>query len=57
MGKKDFYGQSLLDRKIVNPNTYKGRGRPRATDYITILKAQMLWNRDYNKFLDSRILK
>lgn len=39
--------------KILNRFTYKGKGRPRKTDYITVEEAQKILNKLMNDYLDN----
>ena len=43
---RGIYGSSLMEeRNIIDRFKYKGRGRPRNEDYITIEEAQKKLNR------------
>lgn len=51
----DFYSQPLFkDKTIKNPLTYKGRGRPRKSDYINAIQAQKILNQTLNTYIDQR---
>jgi hypothetical protein len=50
--KEGLYGESLLTIPvIIDRNKYKGRGRPKNTDYITVQQAQKIINDNHNIFL------
>lgn len=37
--RMDFFGAGFMEFLVIDRWKYKGRGRPRKTDYITIAKA------------------
>ena len=40
----EFYGVSIMDQVIIDRFKYKGKGRPRKVDYISIREAQRQLN-------------
>ena len=52
--KQDLYGISFVeDRSIINRLRYRGKGRPRASDYQTLQEAQRQVNGIFNRYLES----
>lgn len=50
----DLYGVSIFEQKtIINRLQYKGKGRPRKSDYITFMEAQKMMNTLYSQYLDN----
>lgn len=49
----EFYSQSVIELRILNRFTYKGKGRPRKTDYITIKEAMNQVVIVHNMFLNT----
>lgn len=47
----DFYGVSMYDCFVLNRLTYKGRGRPRKTDYISVKELLKKINRAVDSYL------
>lgn len=46
----DFYSDGLFDCVVLDRTKYRGKGRPRKTDYISLTEAQLLiikWNRQF----------
>lgn len=55
-GTREFFGLGILEQKcIINYLTYKGKGRPREMDYITLEENQTILNRFMNLRLNSLI--
>lgn len=53
-----FYGDSEFERvSIINRRRYKGKGRPRDTDYMSVIEAQKQLNEMYNRHIDKIIIK
>ena len=52
--KEDFYGESLIEGRMLNRFTYKGRGRPKATDYSTLDEIQHDLNYHLNKSINDK---
>lgn len=48
---REVYGLALPDSPIIDRQEYKGRGRPRKTDYTTIRVVQQRYNQIINKYL------
>ena len=47
---EQFYSPSILESAMfVNPRTYKGRGRPRKTDYMTLAESWQFLNSEMEK--------
>lgn len=42
---QEFFGKSMGGILMINFETYQGRGRPRKTDYITLIEAQKQLNK------------
>lgn len=51
----DFYSLDLFEQMIKNPFKYRGKGRPRKIDYITIREAYKKYNKYWNQYLDLKI--
>lgn len=58
VNEEDFYSESLIDLKILDPFKYKakgrsGRGRPKKTDYSTIHEMWETHNKIISHYLDT----
>lgn len=48
----DDFWDSGFERLMVNSYTYRGKGRPRKVDYITLEQIHRFYNKSMNEFLD-----
>lgn len=51
----DFYGADLFEQVIKDPFKYRGKGRSRKTDYITVREASKKFNTFWNEYLKLKI--
>ena len=49
-----FWGEGINAAKLIDRFVYKGRGRPRNTDYCTLEQLQRKLNIQMNKMLDAK---
>ena len=52
---KDLYGDSMFDSPVKDPEKYRGRGRPRKTDYTTARFIQRRINEIFNNYLNKKL--
>lgn len=53
--KEKFFSDWLSTFNLLNREKYKGRGRPRKGDYITLFGTQKRINTIYNQYLENSI--
>lgn len=52
MSENDFYPPSVLEKPILDRSKYRGKGRPRKIDYMSLIMAQQKINQAFSNAID-----
>jgi len=55
--RETFYTTGEMERKYFDRFLYRGRGRPRNSDYSPLYVIQSKLNTEHNNYLNSQLLK